>query len=473
MGQEITNTKFTDQDFSVFRTTLEQETRVLKDWLDQDILCNDGLVGGFEVESWILDSSFLPAPYNSEFIECFNSPLAVPELARFNLEFNNTPQRLEHSVFTKFYNELKQTWENAKEIANRLTFPSSLLLIGTLPTLRLADLNEKSMSDMNRYHALNEQIMIRRKDEPLHINIEGKDRLELGSNNVMLEASTTSFQIHTQVPAKYAHHYYNAALMISAPIVSLTANSPFVFGKDLWNETRIPLFEQAIDTANPNAPIKRVSFGSKFLENSIIECFNENLENFYILLPNADADNGTLMHLRLHNGTIWRWNRPLLGFDENNEPHIRIEHRVIPAGPTIVDMIANAAFFYGLSHYWALNLLDGHSLPTFKETRKNFYIMAKYGLDHTVNWFGKRISPEELILETLLPQAKTGLKYLNVSTDEIEKYLSIVYSRVNTKQTGADWQRKYVALHKCNMAELTSAYQQLQNTEAPVHTWSY
>ena len=473
VGQEIKNTKFTEQDFSIFRSTLESETQVLTSWLDQHILCNEGLVGGFEVESWILNSLFLPAPYNNEFINKFNSTLAVPELARFNLEFNNTPLRLEHSVFTSFYSELIQTWENAKEVATRLNSPSSLLLIGTLPTLRLEDLNEQSMSDMNRYHALNEQIMIRRKEEPLHINIEGKDRLTLGSNNVMLEASTTSFQIHTQVPAKYAHHYYNASLVVSAPMLALSANSPYVFGKELWNETRIPLFEQAIDTANPNAPIKRVSFGSKFLESSIKECFNENLENFYILLPTTDADNGTLKHLRLHNGTIWRWNRPLLGFDENKNPHIRIEHRVMPAGPTISDMVANAAFFYGLSHYWALNLKDGYSLPSFQEVKSNFYTVAKHGWEHKIHWYGESIFPDELILKTLFAQAKIGLEDLNIASKDIEKFLSIIYSRVSAKQTGADWQRKYVAMNKCDMAELTRTYQTLQNTEAPVHTWDF
>ena len=209
------------------------------------------------------------------------------------------------------------------------------------------------------------------------------------------------------------------------------------------------------------------------MKSSIIECFDENLENFYILLPTADADNGTLKHLRLHNGTIWRWNRPLLGFNQDNEPHIRIEHRVIPAGPTFADMIANAAFYYGLSHYWALNLLDGHPLPSFEETKNSFYLMAKYGLEHSLDWYNKNVSPVELILETLLPQAQTGLEYLGVSPNEIEKYISIIHARVSSRQTGADWQRKYVTKHRCDMTELTSAYQQLQNTETPVHTWNY
>lgn len=187
--------------------------------------------------------------------------------------------------------------------------------------------------------------MARRKEKFLHLYIQGNELLELDSGNVMLEATTASFQIHTQVPAQEAHHYYNAALMITAPLVVIAANSPYIFGKNLWNETRIPLFEQSIDTANPAVPIKRVSFGSGYIKESILECFEENLKDFYILLPIIEKDDGTLSHLRLHNGTIWRWNRPLLGFNEQGLPHIRIEHRAILAGPTFIDMIANAAFF--------------------------------------------------------------------------------------------------------------------------------
>ncbi len=472
MGQEITSTSFSKKDFKNFRAYLKQETIKLHEWFEQDILAKDGLVGGFEIESWLLDPSLRPAPVNKEFLEHFNSTLASPELARFNLEFNNIPRNLTNSVFSSFHTELENTWKHAQAVAKNLSAPSSLLLIGTLPTLRLADLNEHSMSDMKRYRALNKQIMAMRKGKPVHIHIQGNDLLELDSDDVMLESSTTSFQIHTQVPAQEAHHYYNAALMISAPLVMISANSPYVFGKNLWNETRIALFEQSIDTANLVAPIKRVSFGSGYTKDSILECFEENLEDFYILLPIDKKDDGTLAHLRLHNGTIWRWNRPLLGFNEQGQPHIRIEHRAISSGPTLVDMIANAAFFYGLLHYWAQMLKDDYPLPDFNEIKTNFYTAAIHSFDHSLNWFGNHVEPDELVHEILLPQAKEGLNLLNVSSADIKKYISIIAARIENKQTGASWQQNFVNKHKCDMTELTRAYQKFQESGAPVHTWT-
>lgn len=473
MGQEITNTSFSKKDFRIFSSCLKQETKILNEWFEQGVLSNDGLVGGFEIESWILDRALRPAPVNKEFLEHFNSSLASPELASFSLEFNNLPRDLINAVFSDFHTELENTWKQAQDVAKNLSIPSTLLLIGTLPTFQLSSLSKDTMSDMNRYRALNEQIMARRKEKFLHLYIQGNELLELDSGNVMLEATTASFQIHTQVPAQEAHHYYNAALMITAPLVVIAANSPYIFGKNLWNETRIPLFEQSIDTANPAVPIKRVSFGSGYIKESILECFEENLKDFYILLPIIEKDDGTLSHLRLHNGTIWRWNRPLLGFNEQGQPHIRIEHRAIPAGPTFIDMIANAAFFYGLQHYWAQMLKNGHSLPEFNEIKSNFYTAAIHSFDHSIIWFGEHVESVELLRNILLPQAEKGLSMMNISFSDIQKYLSIIAARIENQQTGASWQRKYVALHKCDMTELTRTYQRFQESGAPVHTWGY
>lgn len=473
MGQEITNTSFSKKDFRIFSSCLKQETKILNEWFEQGVLSNDGLVGGFEIESWILDRALRPAPVNKEFLEHFNSSLASPELASFSLEFNNLPRDLVNAVFSDFHTELENTWKQAQDVAKNLSIPSTLLLIGTLPTFQLSSLSKDTMSDMNRYRALNEQIMARRKEKFLHLYIQGNELLELDSGNVMLEATTASFQIHTQVPAQEAHHYYNAALMITAPLVVIAANSPYIFGKNLWNETRIPLFEQSIDTANPAVPIKRVSFGSGYIKESILECFEENLKDFYILLPIIEKDDGTLSHLRLHNGTIWRWNRPLLGFNEQGQPHIRIEHRAIPAGPTFIDMIANAAFFYGLQHYWAQMLKNGHSLPEFNEIKSNFYTAAIHSFDHSIIWFGEHVESVELLRNILLPQAEKGLSMMNISFSDIQKYLSIIAARIENQQTGASWQRKYVALHKCDMTELTRTYQRFQESGAPVHTWGY
>ena len=473
MGQEIKNTNFSKSDFSKFHSCLEQETKLLSKWYQQGVLSNDRLVGGFEIESWILDCAFRPAPINKEFLEAFNSPLVSPELASFSLEFNNLPRDLIGTAFSDFHAELVNTWKQAQDVAKNLSIPSKLLLIGTLPTFQLSSLSESAMSDMNRYHALNKQIMARRKEKFLHLSIQGNELLELDSGNVMLEATTASFQIHTQVPAQEAHHYYNAALIVTAPLVAVAANSPYIFGKNLWNETRIPLFEQSIDTAEPSEAIKRVSFGSGFIKESILECFEENLKDSCVLLPIVEKDDGTLSHLRLHNGTIWRWNRPLLGFNEQGQPHIRIEHRAIPAGPTFIDMIANAAFYYGLQHYWAQMLKSGHSLPEFNVTKSNFYAAAMHSFDHSINWFGKHIESVELLQNILLPQAEEGLSMMNISLFDIRKYLSIIAARIENRQTGASWQRKYVDIHKCDMVELTRIYHRFQESGAPVHTWDY
>lgn len=473
MGQEITNTSFSKKDFKIFHSCLKRETEILREWFKQGVLSNDSLVGGFEIESWLLDRTYRPVPINKEFLEQFNNPLASPELAKFSLEFNNSPRKLINSVFSNFHMELEDTWKQAQDVARDLSTPSLLLLIGTLPTFQLSALNENSMSDMNRYRALNEQIMARCKEKFLHLYIQGNELLELNSGNVMLEATTASFQIHTQVPAQDAHHYYNAALMISAPMVVIAANSPYIFGKNLWNETRIPLFEQSIDTANPISSMNRVSFGSGYMESSILESFEENLENFCILLPIIEKDDGTLSHLRLHNGTIWRWNRPLLGFNEQGQPHIRIEHRAIPAGPTFIDMIANAAFYYGLQYYWGQMLKNGHALPEYDEIKSNFYTAAMHSFAHSINWFGEHIGTVQLVHNILLPQAEEGLRMLNISLSDIKKYLSIIAARTDNQQTGASWQRNYVAIHKCDMTELTRIYHGLQVSGTPVHTWDY
>ena len=471
MGQEIENKTFTQDDYDQFRHNLEKETSQLEEFFKDDALANECLMGGFEIEAWLLNKFLYPALLNKEFLENFDSTLASPELAKFNLEFNNLPRKLCGAVFSDFFAELLETSAKANDTAKNLSSPSSLLLIGTLPTLSITDLNEHSMSDMNRYRALNNEIMSRRKKKPVHLYIQGHELLDLYCHDVMLEASTTSFQIHTKVPAKDAHHYYNASLIISAPLVAVTANSPYIFGKNLWSETRIPLFEQSIDTDNTNAPCKRVGFGSGFAQESILECFQENLKGFHILLPAIKDNTNNLAHLRLHNGTIWRWNRPLLGFNKTGQPHIRIEHRAIAAGPTYIDMIANAVFFYGLQHFWAQFLKQGNALPTFKETKDNFYLTAAHSFQCSIQWFGKETTPSELLKNVLLNQAKQGLQDLEISEIDIEHYLNIITSRVESRQTGAQWQRDYVTCHRCDMEELTHAYQYLQKTGEPVHTW--
>jgi hypothetical protein len=55
----------------------------------------------------------------------------------------------------------------------------------------------------------------------------------------------------------------------------------------------------------------------RYARESILECFEANRTRYPVLLPAVmDEPPESLAHLRLHNGTIWRWNRPLIGFDE-------------------------------------------------------------------------------------------------------------------------------------------------------------
>ncbi|MEM8843578.1 MAG: M14 family metallopeptidase [Pseudomonadota bacterium] len=471
MGEEINNSVFDKKDYIKFQSNLEKETESLNSLFNNKAISQDRLMGGFEIECWLLNDLYKPAFSNKEFIESFDSNLVTPELAKFNVEFNTTPLELSGSAISLFYKEISNVWRQAEQTVTNLNNPTSLLLIGTLPTLELSNLNIHAMSDMNRYHALNDEIMHYRKEKPLHLNIQGKDSLDIYSHDVMLESSTTSFQIHTKVPAKDAHHYYNASIIISAPLVAISANSPYAFGKNLWAETRIPLFEQSVDTGNKKSPFNRVSFGSGFAKNSILECFEENLKDFYILLPIIDEDNSSLPHLRLHNGTIWRWNRPLIGFDKTNQLHFRIEHRALPAGPTCLDMMANAAFYFGLQEYWAQKLKHGNSLPNFGIIKDNFYKAAAGDLNTKVQWNENTLTYQSLIKEILITQSKEGLEALSIDQNDIEMFLGIIEARVLNCQTGADWQRKYVERHHCDMAELTHAYQLRQKSGQPVHTW--
>jgi gamma-glutamyl:cysteine ligase YbdK (ATP-grasp superfamily) len=474
MGQEITYSHFDAGDIDRYYQKLEQETNLLGKLIEQKAFSKRSPIAGFEVEAWLLDKNMRPVPDNENYLASLNDPMASAELAKFNIELNNLPLPLCDNVFSELHNKLNNTWENARRHAEHREI--HLLMIGTLPTLKQSDLSLDNMSNLNRYRALNEQILHSR-GKPIHLDITGHEHLKFDHNDVMLESATTSFQIHTQLPLQTAHHYYNASIIASAPVVAVCANAPYLFGKDLWHESRIPLFEQAIETGGydgaAQGPLRRVSFGSDYARKSIVECFNENLEHFPILLPEQfDSDISSFEHLRLHNGTIWRWNRPLLGFDDDGTPHIRVEHRTPAAGPGIVDMIANSAFYFGLSK----NLCDemvkkGIRLP-FAQAKDNFYQAARYGLDTTIIWFnGEKQRLQDLLKSELLARARAGLKSLGVNHCEIDEYLDIIRQRVESKQCGSHWQRQFMQKHQSDFETLTKQYLQNQRIGNPVSEW--
>jgi hypothetical protein len=266
--------------------------------------------------------------------------------------------------------------------------------------------------------------------------------------------------------------------ILSAPMVAISANSPLLFGKRLWQETRIPLFEQAVATGGiaggAFGPLRRVSFGSGYARHSMMEVFSENAEHYPLLLPvDLGEETGKFNHLRLHNGTIWRWNRPLVGFDEDGTPHLRIEHRVIPAGPSIIDTMANTAFFYGLVQSLAEQEDAAEDQLEFFQTRDNFYAAARYGLNAQVTWLDGRRGRMGELLQQLIPLAGQGLEQLGCESQLSDYYLSIIEQRLLSGQTGAAWQLGYLDRHGEDLAAMVAAYRVHQDSGMPVHEWPY
>ena len=468
MGQEIEHSHFSADDFRLFEQKLEAETRYLGDLFAQKKLSQAGPVCGFEIEAWLIDHQGNPLPANQEYLDALADPMVVHELSRFNIELNIEPENLQGDVFSHMQLNLQETWNKCTQVAEGMD--ANLVMIGILPSVHDADLSLKNMTRSNRYKALNEQVLALRNNVPLHLDIHGRGHLNADHFDVMLESAATSFQIHLQTPLEQASEMFNRAIMLSAPMVAATANSPYLFGHELWDETRIPLFEQAVECGE--LAHRRVTFGDRYNEHNMLDIFIDNIRDYPVLVPNLSDDAQERMpHLRFHNGTIWRWNRPLLGFDPDGSPHLRIEHRVVPAGPSIPDTIANAAFFYGMM-YGLTGRQNPGSLP-FTLAKENFYLCARDGLHALVNWPGSETnSIRQILLEELIPMARIGLSELGVSKADNQYFLDIIEQRVSSGQNGAEWQRRWVAAHGKNMQALTLAYLRHQNSNKPVASWS-
>lgn len=477
MGDEISRADFSSEDFKEFRQRLKNETRILTSWFENnDFEATEGKCG-FELEAWLVDKNYRPQPVNEAFLESVDDPLVVPELSKFNFEINSIPRQIEGNLLSHLESELTLNWEKCVSHAEGLD--STIMAIGILPTIKDEVLTLDNMSSLKRYVALNRQVIRLRKGKPLELKIEGKDFLNIKHHDVMLEAVATSLQIHCQVNAKDAVRQYNLSQILSAPMAAVAANSPYLFGKDLWDETRIPIFEQAVSVASfPDSrgqTIGRVSFGTGYARKTLMEPFLENLNGFPILLPMVlDDDPSWLSHLRLQNGTIWRWTRPLIGLTKDGRPHIRLEHRIPSAGPSIKDIIANIAFFLGLMAYYGKKETPLECEIPFGDAKENFYRAAKYGMRAKVNWTGgQSVSLLGLLEQSLLPNAKKGLQMAGLLGSDIDHYLGdIIGNRIKTGQNGAVWQRAFIAKHGLDFHKMTHAYFENQKRNLPVYQWT-
>jgi len=471
MGQEIDETRFTAEDFAAFDERLRSEQALLEEWFAAGAFACGPRQGGFELEAWLVGPDMRPAPLVGPLLRDLDDPAVVPELATFNCEINGPAVELGGRALTRLAEALAAAWRHCGESAAGLG--TRLAMIGILPTVEADHLTLAYMTPRRRYQALNDRIFALRRGRPLTLELHGHDRLFMEREDVMLEAAATSFQVHLEVDHDQAGRVYNASKILSAPLVAAAANSPYLFGCDLWAETRIPLFEQAV-SAGGSVLSERVNFGIRYAQHSILECFQANLTRYPVLLPQLmDEPREHLAHLRLHNGTIWRWNRPLIGFDAAGQPRLRIEHRVLPSGPTVADCVANAALYFGAVEALARQEPAPEAGLPFLDARANFYAAAREGLEAEIRWLdGRRVKVSEVIAGDLLPRALGGLISLGIDPAEADHWLGIVAARVRGGQTGAAWQRAWIARHGPDPVGLTAAYLEHQQGGQPVHQWT-
>ena len=472
MGQEVDRYHFNSRDFKAFKARLKSETVLLTELVKGNKFENEHPLGGIELELWLINASSQPAPANDSILDEMNDPRIVPELARFNLEINTDAYLLKGDALSQMLSEVEGLYAKACQVARG--YDLDILAIGILPTVQEKDLTLGNMSGRSRYRALNEQVLRLRQGRPLPLDINGREQhLRTAHHDVMLESAATSLQIHMQVEYEKTVRLYNAGKIIAAPMTALAANSPYLFGKELWDETRIPLFEQAVAVSAAKPENQRVTFGRGFVKDDLLRPFLDNHKQYQVLLPILfDDPPEELSHLRLHNGTIWRWNRPLVCRGPDQKYKLRLEHRVASAGPTLRDAIANSAFFFGLAnHYLVEENFPDHI--TFAVSRNNFYQAARYGLSASVEWLdGKKIRMDTLLMNELLPAARSGLQKLGIAKADIESFIGLLEKRVRRKRNGALWQKAFVGKYGHDMKALVQAYLEKQNSGEPVGEWS-
>jgi gamma-glutamylcysteine synthetase len=489
MGKDVPAIVVSLQDRRRYRDKVRRCLDVLARMLQESRFKEAPQQVGLEVEFYLLDQAGCAAMRNAEVLAAIASPDWGPELGKFNLEVALAPRPLADDVLAGLERYLADSLAYADARAG--TLGTRLAMIGILPTLRQADIGESSMSPNPRFRLLNEQ-MCEARGEEMRISIEGPERLLTYVDSIMPEAACTSVQLHLQVSPETFGNYWNAAQAVAAIQVALAANSPFLFGKELWRETRIPLFLQATDTRPAELEVQgvrpRVWFGEQWIT-SVFDLFEENLRYFPSLLPLyedddpvADLENGStpeLAELALHNGTVYRWNRPVYAVDDG-EPHLRIENRVLPAGPTVADVIANAAFYYGLVHTLAESERPIWTQMSFAAARDNLTEAARRGIEASVYWPGLgEVTVTELTLRRLLPLAREGLRRCQVDQPHAERMLEVIEQRCLTGRTGATWQADMVhALQQqggldreAALLAMTERYLGFMHAGEPAHTW--
>jgi gamma-glutamyl:cysteine ligase YbdK (ATP-grasp superfamily) len=488
MGRDIQAVEISGEDRRVYADKLRRSLDVLARMLRERTFEAGPSQVGLEIELNLVGAQMAPSMRNEQVLDAIIDPAWGTELGQFNLEINVPPRLMAGDGLAELEQQVRASLNAADQQARGAG--CRLVMIGILPTLGEQHMSENALSANARYRVLNEQILAAR-GEDIRIQIDGAEQLLTYADSITPEAACTSVQLHVQVSPDAFASYWNAAQAMAGVQVALAANSPFLFGRQLWQETRITLFEQATDTRPEQLKRQgvrpRVWFGERWIT-SVLDLFEENVEFFPALLPICDDEDPLaalergavpqLGEMTLHNGTVYRWNRPVYAAVDGR-PHLRIENRVLPAGPSVADVLANAAFYYGLVRVLAEGQPPVWTQLPFAAAAGNLREAARYGLGARLFWPGLgEVPAAELVLRHLLPLAREGLRRWDVDSGSAGRLLDIIEQRCQTGQTGAAWQIGTVAARTGRgasrpqaLAQMTERYIEHMHTNEPVHTW--
>ena len=471
-----------------FIAHLLRDINALEHMLDTGLIESGVHRIGVEQELFLVDAAWHPAPLALDILERIDDPHYTTELGLFNLEINLDPLVFEGDCLSQLEGQLNRSLATVRAAAHQCG--AEVVLSGILPTLRKSDLALTNMTPKPRYRALN-TILTQLRGGDYEFQLKGADELSIKHDSVMLEAGCTSFQVHYQVEPAEFPQCYNIAQAMTAPLLAAAANSPLLFGRRLWRETRIPLFQQSVDTRRASTHLRehapRVSFGQQWVNHSILDLIQEDLARFRVLIGTPSREDSLrlleqgglpeLQALRLHTGTVYRWNRGCFGIG-GGKAHIRIENRVLPAGPSVVDEVANAAFFLGLLRGGQQTYGDIAQKMPFHNAEINFLAAAQRGLDAQFTWLdGQVVLARDLIRQDLLPLARHGLRTAGLNPADIERYLGVIEQRVTVGRTGSSWLlRSLVDMRETDtqaarLSALTAATARRQWAGSPVHEW--
>ncbi|MCI5065579.1 glutamate-cysteine ligase family protein [bacterium] len=471
-----------------FMKALLDDVRALEIMLESDQIEKGKRRIGAEQEFFLVDKDYQPAPLAIELLEKLDCDEFTTELGQYNLELNLPPLACEGGCLSEMEGMLVRRLNQVREKLTELG--GHVVLTGILPTLHKSHISAEYMTPKPRYRAL-EDVLKQMRGEEYEVNIKGVDELRLVSDTVMLEACNASFQVHLQVDPENFARMYNIAELVTAPIIAAATNSPILFSKRLWSETRVALFQNSIDTRRSSKHLReirpRVSFGRAWIENTVLEIFRDDISRFKTLFSEVEDESATavlergevpkLSALALHNGTVWRWNRACYGAHDG-VAHLRIENRILPSGPSVIDEVANVALWVGVMLGIEERYGDPRGQIDFEDVRDNFEAACKHGLGTQLLWFGeKRFSAAELILEELVPLAREALLNANFAPGDVARYLGIIEERVSLQRTGAHWMLNSVrdmpkrGSRAEKLAAITAATVAEQKQNKPVHRW--